>query len=31
MIRTEPEDAAARATLNAVNRRLLIVKPTPQA
>lgn len=30
MIRTEPADAAARATLNAVNRRLLIVKPTPQ-
>lgn len=31
MIRAEAADAAARATLNAVNRRLLIIKPTPQA
>lgn len=28
-IRNEPTDAAARATLNAVNRRLLIVKQAP--
>ena len=29
MVRNEPADAAARATLNAVNRRLLIPKPQP--
>jgi hypothetical protein len=30
-VRNEPADAAARATLNAVNRRLLILKQEPQA